>query len=209
LAPLASSKSSLAKSIAKVAQKAADKSDFTPDLLELVKAGDPIVLEWAFQYAERAEPERRLAIRTALVNQATIVDNVRDRDYERAALAVERILETDGPSGRKVVANLLISENRAVVDATLSGIYRSSARDQSEMVLQIWNGLNKSTSLENSANYASLILAREGRKEAATWLPNMVNGGTTQGPGFRALAGWYYSKIVGQSDALLKAALAE
>ncbi len=211
LAPIVVSKSALARSIATIAQKAADKQDVTADLIALIKEGHPLVMDWAYQYSGRAAPDRRLALRAALVNQATMVDNVRDRDYERAALAAERILEEDGPAGRKVISGLLFSENRAVVDATLSGIYRSSARDQAEFILQIWGTLSnpKTPNSTNSANYAALILAREGRKEPIDWLPKMVVGGTVQGPGFRSLAGWYYAKLTNQTDKLLKAALAE
>jgi hypothetical protein len=37
----------------------------------------------------------------------------------------------------------------------------------------------------------------------------MVMGGTAQGAGFRALAGWYYAKMKGQTGKLLDAVLAD
>jgi hypothetical protein len=119
------------------------------------------------------------------------------------------MLNTDADAGRKTVAGLLQSDNRAVVEAVLAGIYRSRAKDQSELVMPIWAGLTKTTSTETAANYAALILARDGRKEPLTWLPGMVVGGTVQGPGFRALASWYYAKLQGQADSLIKNAIAD
>jgi hypothetical protein len=203
LAPLLNSKSALAKSIAAIAQKAVSGGDVTPDLLALLKEGHPIVLDWALAYSDRADPERRLALRSAILNQATIVDDIRDRDFERAALAAQKILADDGDPGRKIIATTLKSENRAAVEAALAGIFRSDAKNQSELVIGIWDGLTKTTSLENATNYAALILAREGKQEALTWLPGMVMGGTAQGPGFRALAGWYYAKLKGKTEPFL------
>ncbi len=211
IAPLAASKSSLVKSLAIAAQKAADKADPTPDLLALIKEGHPIVLDWSLAYADRAAPESRLAIRLAIIQQANIVDGVRDRDYERAALAAQSILDTDGDAGRKTLEGVLKSDNRAAVEAALAGIYRSSTGDQSTLILnsKVWEGLTRTTSTEIAANYAALILAREGHKETLAWLPGMVLGGSSQGPNFRALAGWYYAKLNGQAEAFLKAVLAE
>lgn len=207
--PLVSSKSALAKQIGLVAQKAAQGQDNTADLLSLIKEGHPIVLDWALGYSDRTSPERRLALRTVVVNQATIVDNVRDRDYERAALAAEKIMNEDGEAGQKAVAELLKSENRAALEATLAGIYRSTAKNQSELVLRIWDNLNKTPATENAANYAALILAREGHQEALPWLSGMFMPGTSLGSGFRALSGWYYAKLKGQQEPLLKAVLAD
>ena len=210
LAPLVSSKSALAKSIGTMAQKSASGGDISADLLALLKEGHPIVLDWALAYADRADPERRLALRTALVNQATIVDGIRDRDFERAAIAAQKILADDGETGRKVVTGFLKMENRAAVEATLAGIFRSDAKNQADLIpAAVWDSLNKTTSLENATNYAALILAREGRPEALVWLPGMVMGGTAQGSGFRALAGWYYAKMKGQTAKLLEGALAD
>jgi hypothetical protein len=209
LAPLLNSKSSLAKSIALIAQKSASGADITADLISLLKEGHPIVLDWALAYCDRADPDRRLAIRTAIVNQATIVDGQRDRDYERAALAAQKILHDDGDAGRRTITNLLRSERRPVVEATLAGLFRSDAKNQSELIpMAVWDGLIRVTSAEVPANYAALIFAREGRKEALAWLPQMIQGGTTQGAGLRALAGWYYAKLKGQDAALLAAVLA-
>jgi hypothetical protein len=207
LAPLASSKSALAKSIAAIAQKAVAGNDVTPDLIALLKEGHPIVLDWALAYSDRTGAERQLALRSALIDQATIVDDVRDRDFERAALAAQKILADDGDAGRKVIAGELKSANRAAVEASLAGIFRSDSQNQSELVMPVWDGLTKSTSLENATNYAAIILAREGKSEALRWLSDMVRGGTTQGPGFRALAGWYYAKLKGQSKTLLASIL--
>jgi hypothetical protein len=208
LTPLLASKSVLAKSIAEIAQKANAGTDVTPDLLTLLKEGHPIISEWALAYSDRADPPRRSALRTAIVSQSTIVDNVRDRDFERAALAAQKLLADDGDAGRKTVAGLLKSDNRAVVEATLGGIFRSDAKNQSELVLAVWDGLTKTTSMENATNYAALILAREGHKEALDWLPGMIRGGTAQGPGIRALAAWYYVKLNAQTEPFLNDVIA-
>jgi hypothetical protein len=209
LTPLLGTKSALAKSIAGIAQKAVSGNDVTPDLLALLKEGHPIVLDWALAYSDRADAERRLAIRTAILNQATIVDDIRDRDFERAALAAQKILADDGEPGRKAIAAALKSENRAAVEAALTGIFRSDSKNQSDLVMGVWDGLTKSTSLENATNYAALILAREGKQEALTWLPKMIVGGTAQGSGFRALAGWYYAKLNGKTEPFLARILSD
>jgi hypothetical protein len=209
LDPLANSRSNLAKSIGTLAQKAAGGADSTAGLLALLKEGHPIVLDWALSYSDRTDTDRQIAIRTALVNQATIVDNVRDKDYERAVMSTQKLLDENGAAGRRIVEGLLKSDNRAVVEAALAGIYRSSVENQADLVMPIWEGLTRTTSTETAANYAALILARAGRKEPVSWLPGMVVGGTVQGQGFRALAGWYYAKLKGQTGELLKYALSD
>jgi len=209
IAPLLQSQSRLAKAVAAIAQKAANHEDTTADLVNLIKVGDPIMIDWSLSYSDQLDEGGQIALRTVLANQARIVDSERDNDYEHAAVAVQRLLENDGAAGRKAVVALLQSNNRSVVEAALAGVYRSTARNQAELVLPIWNGLTKTTASETSANYAALILAREGRQEPLTWLPGMIAGGAVQGPGFRALSTWYYAKLTGHSADFLKAILAD
>jgi hypothetical protein len=211
LAPLLQSRSQLARSIATLAQKAAKggEGDGTTELVKLINEGHPIVLDWALTASQNADPDRKMAVREAIIKQATIVDDQRGRDYERAALAAQRMLEDGGTPGRKLLASLVVGDNRAVAEAVLAGIYRSSAPNQSELVLPAWDTLSRSTSEETSANYAALILAREGKMEPVAWLSGMVMGGTVQSQGFRALAGWYYARLLNQTDVLLKKALAD
>jgi hypothetical protein len=208
-APLLQSRSQLAKSVATLAQKAAQGNDGTSDLVKLMKEGHPIVLDWALASSERGDAERKMALRTAIINQATIVDEQRGRDYERAAVAAQRILEDGGPAGRQQLASLVKGDNRAVAEAVLAGIYRSNSINQSELVLPVWETLSRSTSEETAANYAAIILAREGKMEPLAWLSGMVMGGTVQSQGFRGIAGWYYAKLQNQTDLLLKKALAD
>jgi hypothetical protein len=211
LGPLVQSRSQLAKSIAVLAQKAAEggAGDGTSELVKLINEGHPIVLDWALNACDRWDADRKMQVRSAIIQQATIVDDQRGRDYERAALAAQRMLEEGGPAGRKLLARYVVGDNRAVAEAVLAGIYRSTAPNQSELVLPAWDTLSRSTSEETSANYAALILAREGKMEPLAWLSGMVMGGTVQSQGFRVIAGWYYAKLQNQTDLLLKKALAD
>jgi hypothetical protein len=204
-------KSDLARTIAGIAQKGTERKDTTPDLLALIRVGHPIVLDWSLAFSDRAAGDARISIRNAVIQQANTVDGVRDRDYERAALAAQKMLDGDGDAGRKTLESILKSDNRAAVEATLAGIYRSGAGNQASLILnsKIWEGLTRSTSTEIAANYAALILAREGHKETLAWLPGMVLGGSAKGPNFRALAGWYYAKLKDQGQPFLKAVLAD
>ncbi len=208
LDPIAHSRSALVSAIGTLAQQSAQGSDITGGLVKLIKEGHPIILDWSLVYCDRAESDRRLDILAAIVNQATIVDDVRGRDYERAAVAAEKLLENCGKEGRAVVAGLLKSDNRAVAEAVLAGIYRSTVPDQSGLVMPVWDSLKASSGSKMGANYAALILAREGNKDAIPWLGGMVMGGTVENPGLRGLAGWYYVKLVGQSGAVVKRILA-
>ncbi len=207
--PIARSRSGLVSSIGLLAQQSSEGADITGGLVKLIKEGHPIVLDWALVYSDRAEMDRRLDILAAIVNQATIVDDVRGRDYERAALAAEKLIENCGKDGRAMVESLLKSQNRAVVEAVLAGVYRSNSPDQSALVLPIWPALKSSAASQMAANYAALILAREGNKEAIPWLGSMVLGGTVQNQGLRGLAGWYYVKLEGAGDAVIKMILAQ
>lgn len=209
LQPIVSSKSALARTIAAISLKGVQGTDFTPDLLTLLKEGHPIVLDWSLAYAERAPAERRLAIRSAIVGQATIVDGIRDRDFERAALATQKILADDGDAGRQIIASYVKSENRSVAEATLAGIFRSDKKNLATLIpANVWKDLTNRTT-ENAANYAAIVLGREGHPEAADWLATEVPGGTSQGPGIRVLAGWYYAKLKGQEKTLLAGAIAD
>lgn len=205
LDPLVKSKTTLARQIGTLAQQASANraTDLTAGILKLIQDGQPVVMDWALMYSDRADPDRRLAIRSAIMNAATIVDDNRGKDYERAAVAAQKTVE-DSDEGRRLVASLLSSENKAVVEACLAGIYRSEVKDQSAFVLPLFDRYTKAPHAETIANYAALILAREGHTEALAWLPNMVIGSTVQNPGFRALAGWYYASLKGQSAAFIK-----
>jgi hypothetical protein len=207
--PIVRSRSGLVSTIGTLAQQAADGVDITGGLVKLIKEGHPIVLDWALVYSDRADADRKLDILAAIVNQATIVDDVRGRDYERAALAAQKLMENCGKDGRAMVESLLKSQNRAVVEAVLAGVYRSTSPDQSAIVLPIWPTLKSSSASQMAANYAALILAREGNKEAIPWLGAMVLGGTVQNQGLRGLAGWYYVKLQGAGDAVVKMILAQ
>jgi hypothetical protein len=209
VAPLAQSRSGLVKAIGQLAQQAAEGVDIAPGLVKLLQLGHPIVLDWALANSEHGAPARKLEIRQAIIEQATIVDDVRGRDYERAAVAAQRILEDNGADGRKLIATLLKNDNRAIVESVLAGTYRSGVENETELVLPVWDALSKSTTQETSANYAALILARESRMEPLAWLSGMVLGGTVQNPGFRGLAGWYYAKLLGKNGELMKKVLAE
>jgi hypothetical protein len=208
LDPLVKSKTTLARQIGALAQQAAGNrsTDLTAGILKLIQDGQPVVLDWALIYSDRADADRRLAIRSAIINAATIVDENRGRDYERAAIAAQKTVE-DSDEGRRLVASLLASENKAVVEACLAGIYRSEVKDQSAFVLPLFDRYTKAPHAETIANYGALILAREGHNQALAWLPNMVIGSTVQNPGFRALAGWYYAKLKGESAAFIKSVL--
>ena len=207
IAPLAKSKSPLARTIAGIALRAAEGNDITCDLIKLIKEGQPLVMNWSLAYSDHSDPERRLAIRTTLISMAAIIDDIRGPDFDRAALAAEKILDDKSPAARPALATLLKSNNPAAVEAVLAGMIRSNSDQSSELILPIWDSVSKSIATETSANYAAIILAREGRKEPIAWLSGMVQGGKVQNVGFRALAGWQYAKLTGQSDALLKRVL--
>ena len=204
LEPIAQSHSELVSTIGKLSQDGASGRDITPGLVKLIKQGHPIVLDWALAYSDRAEANRRIDLLEAVIGQATIVDDVRGRDYERAVLAAEKLMGLDDNKGRPRAAALLTSTNRAVVESVMAGIYRSSAKDQSSLVMPVWESLRKTKGSEMSTNYAALILAREGHAEVTDWLSGMVMGATIQNPGFRVLAGWYYAKLLGKQQYLIQ-----
>ena len=209
IAPLAGSKTAVVRMIAKLAADAADGRDTTPGLVKLLKEGHPLILDWALMYADRADADQARAIRLTLLGMSTIADEVRGRDYERAVLAAQKIIDEKTPGARKALEPMLHSENPAVIEAVLAGLLRSGLTDLSDLVVPVWPALNKSAALESATNYAALILAREGRPEALGWLPGMVQGGTVQSIGFRALAGWYYAQLQKQTEPLVKQVLAQ
>lgn len=208
-APLAHSKDRTVQELAALAQKGADGVDPIPAFLKLLKEGHPLILDWALLYSDRTDADHARDIRLVIIGLATIVDEQRGRDYERAVLAAQKLAADVAPAGRKLFPPLLAAENAAVVEATLAGLLRSELKDQSELVLPVWPALNKSPALENAANYAALILAREGHRDPLPWLQGMVQGGTVQNIGFRTLAGWYYARLLNQTDAMLKQILAQ
>jgi hypothetical protein len=209
IAPLAKSKSTVVQKIAAMARQACEGGDFGPMLLKLMKEGHPLILDWSLLYAQRSDAEHRKDICTTLVGMSTIVDDQRGRDYERAVLAAQKLIEENTPAARSLIASFLRSDNPAIVEAVLDGMVRSQVVNLSELVLPVWPTLTKSAALESAANYAAMILARENQKEALPWLEGMVQGGTVQNVGFRALAGWYYARLSGQTEVLIKRLLAQ
>jgi hypothetical protein len=148
---------------------------------------------------------------TALVYSKLDVWPVLTREAVRRGVPVGLISATlaAGSGRRSRLAALVLGDNRAVAEAVLAGIYRSATANESDLVLPAWDTLSRSTSEETAANYAALILAREGKNQPLAWLSGMVMGGTVQSQGFRGIAGWYYAKLLNQTDTLLKKALAD
>jgi len=206
--PIEKSRSTLAKSLGVIARQAAEGNDINGALVRQMREGHPLVLDWALIYADRAEPERRRVLRQAIISQATVVDGVRGKDFERAVIATQRLLEEATKPDRAIVAELLKSPNRAVVEAVVAGAMRSNATNLSELILPHWEALSKTAATEAAANYAAIVLAREGRQESLAWLSGMVQGGTVQTIGFRVIAGWYYAKLQNQHEDMLKRVLA-
>jgi hypothetical protein len=181
----------------------------TDAIMTLAQDGQPIVLSWVLGYSASAPKARQIALREMLVKQATILDDVRGPDYDRAATAANRLIEDDGEEGRKTVAAIVAGNNRGAVEAALLGMLRSDAKGLSALIpAKVYSDLCSSAARENAANYATLLLAREGKAEALPWLGGMINGGSVQNIGFRALAAWYYAKLKGQSGAMLERVLA-
>lgn len=209
---LANSKNKTVASLGHLAQQAASGKDATADFIVLLQTtGHPILLDWSLLYAERADGFRQLQLREAIVNQAAIVDRRREQDYERAAIAAEKLVsngDTPGNAdpnspGRLVIKRLLASDNPGVVEATLLGLARSDQTNLRDLVLPVWTPkFYKKSTNEAAANLAALILAREGGKEPLTYLQSMTE--TAENSGYRALAGWYYAKLTNQSEALVK-----
>ena len=195
--------SPLLKAVSDLARKAVAGEDITSGLMTLVKQGQPIVANWALGYASSAPAARKLAIRVAIIEQASIVDDVRGADLERAAIAAHRVVDDCGDEGRKELGRMLKDTNRAAAEAILAGMYRANATNLSPLVTPIWEDLQKSAASEIAANYAALLLAREGSKEPLKWLAGMIQGGTVQNIGFRAMAGWQYAKLKDQGPALI------
>jgi hypothetical protein len=206
---LSKTKSDLVRSVAALARQAIAGNDATPNLVTLMKEGDPVILSWALAYADRASPDRQRAIYLTLINLATVVDDQRGRDFDNAAAAAQKIAESKAPDARQVLAALLKSNNRAVVEATLAGMLRTEdGQTFSDLVQPMWADLNRSAAMESATNDAALILGREGDKEVCAWLSGMVEGGTVQDSGFRVLAGWYYAKLNGETGTLCDQVLA-
>lgn len=199
--------SQLLKNIAEIARKAvaggkAAEPEITRDIEALIAKGQPIVLNWALGYSATAPAERKLLLRVGIIQQSSVLDDVRGADYDRAAVAAQRLIEECGEDGRKALARLLRSNSRATVEATLLGLLRSNAKDLADLVLPVYPELTRTN--ESAANFAALLLAREGRKDALPWLAGMVQGGTVEDRGLRALAAWQYVKLKDQAASVLK-----
>lgn len=208
LAALEANKSRLVRSIVTVARQASENRDSTAALIKLLQEGHPIMLDWALGYSESADADRKIAIRNLIVENSSIIDQQRGRDFERAVIAAENMAEANTPADRVLLSGYLKSENRAVVEAALAGIARARIRNASELILPVWPTLSKRSDLEQAANFAAIILARENRQEAKPWLIDMVQGATvrTGSISLRALAGWYYAKLTNQIDTLIQLA---
>ena len=160
--------------------------------------------------ATGADADRKLDILAAIVNQATIVDDVRGRDYERRRLAAEKLIENCGKDGQAMVESLLKSQNRAVVESVLAGVYRSTSTEQSAMVLPIWPALKSSSASPDGGELCGIDpgAARGIRKRFRGW-GRWCWGGQCRIRGWRGLAGWYYVKLEGAGDAVVKMILAQ
>jgi hypothetical protein len=93
------------------------------------------------------------------------------------------------------------------VEAALLGMLRSNRLDLADPVLKLWatSGFQKMPSREASANLAALILGREGRTEALAYLQKMTLN--AENMGYRALAGWYATKMSHQTAELMLQAM--
>jgi hypothetical protein len=190
-------------------EKKGEGKEVSDAVLALVQDGQPIVLNWALGYSATAPKDRQVTMRVALVNKSSILDDARETAYERAAIAANRLIEENGEEGRKEIAAILKGNNRGATEAALLGMMRATnAKDLSSLIdAKNYQDWCKSSAMEYSANYATLILAREGKQEARDWLGGMLTN--VQNAGTRSVAAWYYVKLKGQEKAVLDKVVAE
>ncbi len=194
--------SPLQRDIARAGLLAAYHKDPLPEILHLVHQGQPLFLNWVYGYCRNPANPHRLRLLTALVHYATVVDSQRDVDYLRAEAAAKRIANMDSPAARRLLAGFLQSVNHGVVEAALGGMMQSRKMNFGPLVAPIWPQLRKSHD-HQIRQYAAIVLSRAGLKMAMPELRNIVLYNDRRTDGFRAVAGWYYLKLAGQTRRLL------
>ncbi len=204
ITPLEKTRSPLLRDIAKTASIAASGKDPTPDLLHLINQGQPIFLNWVLSYCSEPTAAHKTALLAALVKLSTIVDGDRTQDFGRAVLAAQQLAQTDTPADRHLLAGFLKSPQRGIVEAVLVGMLRSRQHNFSPLILPVLPSLLNNRD-RRIAQCAAIILGREGAKQAVPLLAHVCLGSVDRSDGFRAVAGWYYAKLTGQTAALLDA----
>ncbi len=204
IAPLQKTDSPLLQKISKIAIIAASGKDPTPDLLRLINQGQPIFLNWVISYCSEPTTPHKISLLAALVKLSTIVDGDRTQDYARAVLAAQQLAQADSPADRHVLAGFVKSPQRGIVEAVLVGMLRSRQHNFSPLILPVFKSLLKKRD-RRIGQYAAIILGREGARQAAPFLARVCLRSVDRSDGFRAVAGWYYAKLTGQTAALLDA----
>ena len=203
VAPLAQSDSPLLQGIAHAASLVAAHQDPTPAILDLIQQGQPIFLNWVLDYAATPQAHDRVKLLSALVNYAVIADGDRDQDYQRGLQAAQAMADANTSADRAALSGFLDSPNNAVVEVALAGMLQSKNNDFSSLVLAHWNNLMSNTD-DRIPQFAALVLGRQGDKLALPELAAIVTQAVDRSVGFRAVAGWYYLKIIGENAELLK-----
>jgi HEAT repeat protein len=203
VASLAQTDSPLLQGIAHAASLAVAHQDPTPAILDLVQQGQPIFLNWILDYAVTPQAHDRIKLLTALVNYAVITDGDRGQDYQRGLQAALAMADSDTPADRAALSGFLDSTNQAVVEIALAGMLQSKNANFAPLVREHWTDLLASTD-DRIPQFAALVLGRQGDKTALPELAQIVTQDLDRSVGFRAVAGWYYLKITGQSGELLQ-----
>jgi len=203
IAPLAQADTPLLQGIAHAAQLSVQHKDPTQTLLDLILQGQPIYLNWLLDYATTPQAHDRVKLLTALINYAVIADGDRDQDYQRGLQAAQAMADADTAADRAALAGFLDSPNHAVVEVALAGMLQSKNGDFAPIVFAYWNELMASTD-DRVPDFAALILGKAGNRIALPQLKQIVINAVDRSVGFRAVAGWYYLKIVGKTSELLQ-----
>ena len=204
IAPLQKTHSPLLRDISKTALMATSGQNPTPSLLRLINQGQPIFLNWLISYCSEPATPHKTPLLAALVKLSTIVDGDRTQDYGRAVLAAQQLAQADSPADRQLLAGFLHSSERGIVEAVLVGMVRSRQRNFSALILPVLPSLLKNRD-RRIGQYAAIILGREGARQAVPLLARVCLRSVDRSDGFRAVAGWYYAKLTGQTAALLDA----
>ncbi len=202
VAPLAATDSPLLRGIARAALAAVKGRAFLSRVLQLVRQGQPIFLNWLLNYSAQPKARHRRQLLAALVRYATIVNSQRGMDYLRAVAAATLIANADTPADRRTLEGFLKSVNPGVTEAALAGMLRSKKDDFAPLVAPLLPQLYKNRD-HRIGQFAAMVLGRQGDRAAMPELRRIVLHDNRRSAGFRAVAGWYYVKMAGAEKQLL------
>ncbi len=207
IALLGSTQSPLLRGIIDAASLASEHRSFLAPIRKLIEQGQPLFLNWCLDYAGMPNCPYRSTLLRSLIEYSTIADGQTGQDYRRAVAAAIMLVNLKHAGDLTIIKRSLNAFNPGVVAAVLAAMLSPHSKDFANLIAPHW-GTYMHRHHRRVRLMAALVMGKFNQPIALTELRHVVLYDPRISDGLRAQAGWYYARMTGTTQQVLKAILA-